>query len=668
MTLVVAREQAPGNTSRAKRDDVHGALVDSHRTRGGLPVPFVQRKPTCACGGGCPRCKEEALQAKLRINQPRDRHEREADRMAERVTQVRDPRRLEEPLILQRRAAQHHAETAMVPPIVHEVLRSPGQPLDPATRAFAEPRFGYDFSGVRVHADRHAAESARAVNALAYTVGQDVVFGSGRYAPGISAGRRLLAHELAHVVQQSGRTNGPPVLQRQEGPGAGREQAGPLPPLTIPGTGISLFPSPLRLQSLLGQRLQVPASLRLTNALGLGPGPSFIADISPQMLMLHLLQSIDLHAWTRPGTPPGLESDPASQARISLINPTVTFDTTTGTLRGRGTLSIGSDYPLTVKPPTDVSVEFASSQLGQFSGRLGYGPLHADFTLRLHYDTARFEQALRPVFAPEGGFAGFWARFQVILRDTVPGIDLGGASEALQSLLRSVMTGEVRGADFATRTLALLSASIPAGADLDRLRSALVSFAAEITHPGFTLAGGLGLGPIPLSRYTVTAPTTVPLSRPLYGAPAAFPLSYRAYGTVLAPAGSVTSVAVPAFGYTSASFGATSGTSLTAAVLPTLSPAAISAGEPLARQFPIYAYVEFSHIRRISSDLDLGLRLTLQVSTPDLARTGEPQGQNAADLLDRMLRSYQEASRPPGSEEALLPNIGLSVYGRFGGP
>jgi hypothetical protein len=109
MTLAVAREQAPGNISRAKRDDVHGALVDSHRTRGGLPVPFVQRKPTCACGGGCPRCKEEALQAKLRINQPRDRHEREADRMAERVTQVRDPRRLEEPLILQRRAAQHHA-------------------------------------------------------------------------------------------------------------------------------------------------------------------------------------------------------------------------------------------------------------------------------------------------------------------------------------------------------------------------------------------------------------------------------------------------------------------------------------------------------------------------------------------------------------------------------
>jgi Zn-dependent peptidase ImmA (M78 family) len=89
-----------------------------------------------------------------------------------------------------------------VPPIVHEVLRSPGQPLDPATRAFMEPRFGHDFSRVRVHADARAAESARAVNALAYAVGRDVVFGAGRHAPQTKAGQALLAHELAHVVQQ----------------------------------------------------------------------------------------------------------------------------------------------------------------------------------------------------------------------------------------------------------------------------------------------------------------------------------------------------------------------------------------------------------------------------------------------------------------------------------
>ncbi|NJD75636.1 MAG: DUF4157 domain-containing protein [Candidatus Methanoperedens sp.] len=90
----------------------------------------------------------------------------------------------------------------VVPSIVHHVLNSPGQPLDTGTRAFMEPRLGHDFSKVRVHADIEAAESAQAVNALAYTVGQDVVFGPGKYAPKTDIGKKLLAHELIHVVQQ----------------------------------------------------------------------------------------------------------------------------------------------------------------------------------------------------------------------------------------------------------------------------------------------------------------------------------------------------------------------------------------------------------------------------------------------------------------------------------
>ena len=90
-----------------------------------------------------------------------------------------------------------------VPPIVHDVLRSSGEPLDATTRAFFEPRFGHDFSRVRVHTDEKAAESARLVNARAYTVGDNVVLGSGQQPPSSSASRRLLAHELTHVVQQS---------------------------------------------------------------------------------------------------------------------------------------------------------------------------------------------------------------------------------------------------------------------------------------------------------------------------------------------------------------------------------------------------------------------------------------------------------------------------------
>jgi Domain of unknown function (DUF4157) len=91
-----------------------------------------------------------------------------------------------------------------VPPIVYEVLRSSGQPLDAHTRTFFESRFDHDFSQVRVHTDAKAGESAQAVNALAYTVGHDMVFGLGQYMPATSTGRQLLGHELTHVIQQSG--------------------------------------------------------------------------------------------------------------------------------------------------------------------------------------------------------------------------------------------------------------------------------------------------------------------------------------------------------------------------------------------------------------------------------------------------------------------------------
>lgn len=109
----------------------------------------------------------------------------------------------------QRKAATA-ASAGTVPPIVNEVLQSPGQPLDAATRAFMEPRFGHDFSHVRIHTDRLAAESASAVSTLAYTVGRDIVFAATQHAPHSDVGRGLLAHELTHVVQQgAGSATGP---------------------------------------------------------------------------------------------------------------------------------------------------------------------------------------------------------------------------------------------------------------------------------------------------------------------------------------------------------------------------------------------------------------------------------------------------------------------------
>jgi hypothetical protein len=136
-----------------------------------MPEPQLQR--ACACGGTCPKCQTQ---------QPVQEHER---------------------LPAKRVGSDDLGQTA-APPIISDVLRSSGQPLDEATRAYFEPRFGHDFSGVRVHTNPEAADSVRSVGALAYTLGPDVVFGPGQYQPHSFAGRRLIAHELTHVVQQSG--------------------------------------------------------------------------------------------------------------------------------------------------------------------------------------------------------------------------------------------------------------------------------------------------------------------------------------------------------------------------------------------------------------------------------------------------------------------------------
>jgi len=165
-----------------------------------------------------------AIQTKLTINQPGDRHEQEADRVAEQVMRMPDPVAAPKfhasprgAVSLQRKCAECEEEekvqrkqtggdtsgSAVAPPIVHDVLNSPGQPLDTATRGFFEPRFGQDFSSVRVHTNSAAAASSRDVQALAYTVGKDIVFGQGQFNPTTDAGRRLLAHELTHTVQQS---------------------------------------------------------------------------------------------------------------------------------------------------------------------------------------------------------------------------------------------------------------------------------------------------------------------------------------------------------------------------------------------------------------------------------------------------------------------------------
>ncbi len=94
------------------------------------------------------------------------------------------------------------SNSSEVPSIVHDVLNSEGHPLDSSTRNFFEPRFGYDFSNVKVHTDSVAAKSAQSINALAYTSGNNIVFNNQQYSPNTDSGKKLLGHELTHVVQQ----------------------------------------------------------------------------------------------------------------------------------------------------------------------------------------------------------------------------------------------------------------------------------------------------------------------------------------------------------------------------------------------------------------------------------------------------------------------------------
>ena len=188
-------------------------------------MPLLQGKTGCACGGVCPRCQAEpALQTKLKISEPGDKFEQEADRIAEQVMRIPEPvlqRQMDEeekellqtkPFVQGRLNREDVRMQAEFPPTVYQSLRSPGQPLNSDTCAFMEQRFGHDFSQIRVHT---APEAAAAINAKAFTLGRNVVFGAGNYRPDTSEGRKLLAHELVHTIQQkAARTQQIPKVMR----------------------------------------------------------------------------------------------------------------------------------------------------------------------------------------------------------------------------------------------------------------------------------------------------------------------------------------------------------------------------------------------------------------------------------------------------------------------
>lgn len=146
---------------------------------------------------------EPALQKKLSISASNDPLEQEADRVAEQVLAApANPVVSGATPSIQRYTGQSNEGADTAPASVDRVLASSGRPLEPALRQDMEQRFGHDFSRVRVHSGDAAEQSARDVNANAYTVGHNIVFGAGQFAPGTHEGLRLLAHELTHTIQQ----------------------------------------------------------------------------------------------------------------------------------------------------------------------------------------------------------------------------------------------------------------------------------------------------------------------------------------------------------------------------------------------------------------------------------------------------------------------------------
>ena len=176
----------------------------------------LQRK--CACGnqtlagGECAECgkKKLGLQRKLTVGASNDPLEREADRVADQVMAMSmsaPSATSKAPLRIQRYAGQASESAGNAPASVDRVLASSGRPLEPTLRQDMEQRFGHDFSQVRVHSGAAAEQSAREVSANAYTAGNNIVFAQGQFVPRVRMGRRLIAHELTHVVQQR-RANG----------------------------------------------------------------------------------------------------------------------------------------------------------------------------------------------------------------------------------------------------------------------------------------------------------------------------------------------------------------------------------------------------------------------------------------------------------------------------
>lgn len=293
--------------------------------------------------------------------------------------------------------------------------------------------------------------------------------------------------------------------------------------------------------------------------------------LSLPTLFVGSLGSIPLSSSTIEGTPPEEAPNDSNQAQIKAVNPLLKFNMKEGTLTGKTVLSIDSSYPKHLKGPMELDVNLTSTKIdfsrasgdsshtlpfAQLQGDVAWGPIQADFKLRLHLDTDRLLHAVTDQSSVSGALS------QGKKELTHPGFDFS----------------------------AVVHAAIPL------------------------------IGKIPLTKIAASAVSTVPVSRPLTGAPTSFAMDYRMYGVIPTPPGSLFDVPAVGLGLTQGSFGESRGYSLTAAFLPTFSPTAMSAaGSSMLEKFPAYGYLELFGVERVSDKLEIGARLTVAPSSLDVA-------------------------------------------------
>jgi Domain of unknown function (DUF4157) len=220
----VQRPQPRGVTAELLNlQRTHGNRFVQRMLNGGV----IQRK--CACGGGCPRCqKASLLQTKLKINEPGDRYEQEADRIADRVMRMPEPtiqRQMEleeeEEEMLETkpvmRKATNGSDYTASPQFASQLnsTKGGGHTLPAPTLAFMNRAFGADFSPVRIHTGSKATEMNHAIQSNAFTHGADIYFNAGKYNTTTPEGNKLLAHELTHTIQQS--DNGKGIAAKRQG-------------------------------------------------------------------------------------------------------------------------------------------------------------------------------------------------------------------------------------------------------------------------------------------------------------------------------------------------------------------------------------------------------------------------------------------------------------------